>query len=96
MSPDSVSVAVEQEFEIRLPGSPATGYVWEPDSLPEGIELSGSDSVAPGPSSRPGDTGTQVFRFRSREPGESTIGFVLKRPWESEVADRHEVVVTTR
>ena len=95
MSSDSVAVAVGEEFEIRLQGNPSAGYVWEPDSLPEGIELTGSESVSPGPESRPGDPGTQVFRFRSREPGEKSVGFVLGRPWESEVVDRHQVTVTT-
>jgi len=62
---------------------------------PEGIELTGSESVPPGPESQPGDPGTQVFRFRSREPGEKRVEFVLGRPWESEVVDRHQVTVTT-
>jgi predicted secreted protein len=95
MSSHSVVVAVGEEFEIRLQGNPSAGYVWEPDSLPEGIELSGSESVPPGQDSLPGAPGTQVFRFRAREAGDKTLGFVLKRPWESEVADRYEVTVQT-
>ncbi len=95
MSSDSVAVAVGEAFEIRLHGNPSAGYIWEPDSLPEGIELLGSESVPPGQDSRPGEPGTQVFRFRSREAGDKTLGFVLKRPWESEVTDRHEVTVQT-
>jgi predicted secreted protein len=95
MSSDSVAVAVGAEFEVRLRSMPSSGYVWIPDSLPEGIELSGSESTPPGPDSRPGDPGTQVFRFRSREAGEKTIGFVLRRPWESEAVERHEVTVRT-
>jgi predicted secreted protein len=95
MSSHSVVVAVGEEFEIRLQGNPSAGYVWEPDSLPEGIELSGSESVPPGQDSRPGAPGTQVFRFRAHETGDQRLGFVLKRSWESEVADRHEVTVQT-
>ena len=95
MSSDNVAVSVGEEFEIRLQGNPSAGYVWEPDSLPEGIELTGSESVPPGPESQPGDPGTQVFRFRSREPGEKRVEFVLGRSWESEVVDRHQVTVTT-
>ena len=86
MSSDSIAVAVGEEFEIRLQGNPSAGYVWELDSLPEGIELSGSESVPPDPANKPGDPSTQVFRFGSRESGEKVLEFVLKRPWESEVA----------
>ena len=95
MSSDSVAVGLGEDFEIRLQGNPSAGYVWEPDSLPRGIELSGSESVPPGPDDRPGDPGTQVFRFRSLEAGDATLSFALKRPWESEVVDHHEVTVRT-
>ena len=95
MSSDSVAVGLGEDFEIRLQSNPSAGYVWEPDSLPRGIELSWSESVPPGAGERPGDAGTQVFRFTSSEPGDTTLSFVLKRPWESEVVDRHDVSVRT-
>lgn len=72
-------------FEVSLEGTPAAGFVWEAD-LPEGqgrlVEQAGSEWRPP-PERRLGGKGLQIFRFRALRPGEATLRFRYRRPWES-------------
>ena len=88
-----MTVPVGKEFEVRLSSSPTTGYIWQVAKLPESIQLSGSGSENVTSDLRPGDPTTQVFRFRTLKPGEGPITFSLKRPWESEAGQTHQVTV---
>ena len=65
MTSETITVAVAQEFVVRLKSTPTTGYVWEVQKLPEGIQFSGSDYEKPGGDIKPGAPVTQVFRFKS-------------------------------
>jgi predicted secreted protein len=93
----SVAVRPGDEFTVRLQGNFSAGYRWEAQSVPEGVELLGTD-IEP-PADGGGETvpaehqPTSVFRFRALTPGESQLQFVLKRPWESDALDRHDVAV---
>ena len=93
MTSETINTAVGDEFEVRLAATPSTGYIWEAQSLPEGIKLSGSDYERPSADTRPGDPTTQVFRFRAQRAGDYTITFHLKRPWESDAAHSQTVSV---
>jgi len=93
MADTTIPVSVGQEFAVRLQATPSTGYVWEVQSLPEGIQLSGSDHEQPGGDLLPGNSVTQVFRFQARQVGEHTLTLGLKRPWESSVIATHQVQV---
>jgi predicted secreted protein len=91
----SVRVAVGQAFTVRLQSTPTTGYVWQVQSLPEGVQLSGSDFES-GRHAPPGSPLTQVFRFRVVKAGQYTVTLVLKRQWESQPIQTHLVTVDAR
>ena len=92
---ETIIVTVGEEFKERLESTPTTGYVWEVQTLPEGIQLLGSDYEKSSSGIRPGDPVTQVFRFRTLKAGEHIITFVLKRQWESNAVESHTVAVKT-
>jgi predicted secreted protein len=62
-------------------------------TLPEGVQLLGSDYEKPASGIQPGDPVIQVFRCRAQKAGEHIITFVLKRQWESNVIESHTVTV---
>ena len=93
MTSETFRVPVGGEFSVRLESTPTTGYVWDVETLPESIELLGSEYEQPAGERPPGDPGTQAFRFRARNPGEHLIHFVLKRQWESKAINSHTVKV---
>ena len=88
-----IAVAVGGEFSVRLKSTPTTGYLWEVQILPEGVQLLGSDYEKPAGRIQPGDPMIQVFQFRSLKAGEHIINFVLKRQWESNAVASHMVTV---
>ena len=89
----SINAAVGGEFMLRLKSTPTTGYVWEVHTLPEGVQLLGSDYEKPAHGIRPGDSVIHVFRFRALTTGEHMITFILKRQWESNAIESHTVTV---
>lgn len=93
MTFETIIVAVGGEFTVRLKSTPTTGYVWEVHTLPEGIQLSGSDHEKSAGAIQPGDPVNQVFRLRTLKAGEHIINFVLKRQWESNATESHTVTV---
>ena len=100
MSQTTVSVRQGDEFVVRLQGNDSAGYRWELVSVPEGVEHLGTDIELPAAGSQetvPADAHvTSVFRFRAHALGTSKLQFVLKRPWESDALDRHDVAVVAR
>ena len=80
-SDETIRIPVGEEFSVRLESTPTTGYMWNVNTLPEGIQLLGSEYEKP-TGDRPGDPGIQAFRFRALRAGEHLINFALKRPWE--------------
>lgn len=83
------------EFDVRLEAIPGAGYRWQLGSLPDGVTHIGSESHQRA-AAAPGDPSEQVFRFRADRPGQFTLRFELKRPWESSAVRTHEVRVTKR
>jgi predicted secreted protein len=81
------------EFSVRLESNPTTGYVWEVETLPEGLELSGSEYKKSEGALQVGSPGIQFFRFRAQKSGEYQINFVHKRQWEKNPINSHTVKV---
>lgn len=88
-------VQVGAVFEVRLGSSAATGYRWELGAAPDGIELLGHDDTRAA-GAQIGDAGTQVFHLRAGGAGRFVLRFVLKRRWEAEPIETHEVEVRAR
>ncbi|WHZ28182.1 MAG: hypothetical protein OJF51_002980 [Nitrospira sp.] len=93
MMSKTIVVAVGGEFSERLTSTPSTGYLWVVHELPKSIQLLGSTYENPASGIRPGDPGTQVFRFRVLKAGEHIITFALKRQWERDAVESHTLTV---
>jgi predicted secreted protein len=90
-----LDVETDTPFDVELGSAPTTGYAWELRSLPEGVELLGSDFSLPADAA-PGDGGVQVFHVRTTRPGHFELPFVLKRRWESEGIEARVIEVESR
>jgi predicted secreted protein len=90
---ESVTSVVGGEFTVHLQSTPTTGYVWEINTLPDGIEHLGSDFEKLVSSLHAGDPIIQTFRFRALATGERIINFALKRQWESTIFKSHSTAV---
>ncbi|HXQ35169.1 MAG TPA: protease inhibitor I42 family protein [Anaerolineales bacterium] len=93
MTSEMIDVKVDQEFRIPLQSIATAGYLWKVESLPEAIQLLGSENEKPASDTKPGDSTTQIFRFRTLKPGEHTITFLLSRPWENKAIQTRTVKV---
>lgn len=84
--PASMTVATGEEFDIRLPANPTTGFRWQVGSLDDAIVRlvdSRYEPTAPDPL---GAGGTTIFTFVGVAPGRGDIQLVYVRPWEKGVA----------
>ena len=93
MTSETIDVKVDQEFTIPLKSIGTSGYVWKIESLPDAIQLLGTENEKPAGDIKPGDSTTQVFRFRAPKAGEYTMIFILGRPWENKSIEAHMVTV---
>jgi predicted secreted protein len=92
MSTDSITVAADDEFTISLQ-SIGTGYLWKVESLPDAIQLLGTENEKPADDVKPGDSTNQIFRFRALKTGDYQIRFMLSRPWENKAIETKTVRV---
>ena len=93
MTSETIDVKVDHEFRIPLKSIATAGYVWKIESLPDTIQLLGTENEETAGDIKPGDSTTQVFRFRAPKAGEYTITFILSRPWENKAVESHTVMV---
>jgi predicted secreted protein len=93
MTSETIDVKVNQEFRIPLKSIGTAGYVWKIESLPDAIQLLGTENEKPAGDVKPGDSTTQAFRFRAPKAGEYTITFILSRPWENKEMESRTVTV---
>lgn len=93
MSTDRIAVAVDGEFTISLKSIATAGYVWKVESLPDAIQLLGTENEQPAGDAKPGDSTGQIFRFRARKTGEHKIKFALGRPWENKAIEAKIITV---
>jgi inhibitor of cysteine peptidase len=80
-----VSSRMGEEFEVRLPSNPSTGYAWQVAAAPDGVRLIDSTFIS-SKSLQPvaGAVGEQVFRFLADQPGKYKLEMELKRAWEQQ------------
>lgn len=78
----SVEVQQDQIFQVSLDGNLTTGYNWvmAPQD-PELIEQQG-DLEYEAASNLVGSPGTVTFTLKAVAPGQTTLHFDYKRPWE--------------
>jgi predicted secreted protein len=93
MSADMITVAVDNEFTISLKSIATAGYLWKVESLPDAIQLLGTENEKPADDTKPGDSTGQIFRFRAQKIGEHKIKFALGRPWENKAMESKTVTV---
>jgi predicted secreted protein len=90
-----LTVAAGATFAVDFGSAPSTGYVWQVASLPEGVQLLGSDYSQP-PGTAIGGGGTQVFRLKTTHAGNFLVRFELKRRWEPAPIQTREIEVAAR
>jgi predicted secreted protein len=95
MAERSLVVTVGTPFDVELSGPAGAGYEWQAESLPAGIELLKRE-VRANPDAPIGGRATSVFQLRATRAGRTSLGFVLKRPWETNVTAREFVDVDAR
>ena len=93
MSMDMITVAMGDEFTISLTSIATAGYVWKVESLPDAIQLVGTETGKSAGDGTPGDSIDQIFRFRAQKTGEYKISFMLGRPWENKAIETKTVTV---
>jgi len=89
-----VRATTGETFEVRLEGTPTSGYTWEldPHGLPGVVEFAAAD-IIPSGGLAAGGPAVQVFRFRAVREGDGRIRFRYRRHWEAEAACETEVGV---
>lgn len=92
----TIKVNVNDEFIIALASNPTTGFAWE-ESHDQGM-LS-LEEVTYEQDERPeemvGVGGTEFFRYKALQAGETEIALLYTRPWEAE-DDQYNEQVTFR
>lgn len=84
--PASKTVSAGEEFDVRLPANPSTGFRWQVGSIDDKVvrlvdtryEATGTGQVGGG--------GTDIFTFVGVGKGRGSIKLVYVRPWEKGVA----------
>jgi predicted secreted protein len=95
MTSETIAVKVGHEFAISLKSIASAGYLWKIVSLPNTVQSLGSEVEKNRTGeSKPGDSTTQIFRFRALEAGEHIITFALARPWEEKAIETRKRTVT--
>lgn len=89
MVAETTTAEVGKTFDIRLEGSPTTGYRWEvrPDPTAP-VEL--VDQGIEPDVQRVGGSAAYRFTFRARRPGSARLEFVYRRPWEAHPREHRE------
>jgi len=82
-SDNVISVKEGQTFKITLPSNPSTGYQWNSTYDTTYLELVAQnfqpDNTNPG---IVGAGGNEIFTFKAKNPGNTTITFNYQRPWD--------------
>ncbi len=83
----TVTIDRGQQFIIALGSNPTTGYSWQA-SYDEKMLTMVEKSYEQGEQSKGlvGAGGIEFFRFEALKSGETRMGFVYQRPWETTAA----------
>ena len=79
-----VSLDVGDRLDVELESNPTTGFSWELDPVPDGLQLVSSDFDEPA-GSLVGAAGTQVFVFDVVGPGNGILRFEYVRVFDDPV-----------
>lgn len=74
------------EFDIALRSNHSTGYQWvlADSAAIAPLRMTGKDYTIPRRNrDRNGAGGTETWTFAASEPGQTTLRFVYRRPWET-------------
>lgn len=90
----SIPSRINEEFIIRLPATPSTGYTWQVEQMPQKLHLLGTNyEQSEHNITVVGSSEMQLFRFYGTAPGQYDIVFALKRPWENSVIQKRTIRV---
>jgi len=92
----SVTLSAGDHIVVRLPVTEGTGYTWQLKDEREILPLEGEPELEHSSETKPGQTGTQVFRFVAKDKGDAPLAFRLIRPWEKEVRPLKTYTVKVR
>ncbi len=67
---------------VQLNGNPTTGYTWSAECIPSDVVEITEEFVQGGKPGMTGAPGVYYFTVTARNPGQGTIVFEYKRPWE--------------
>ena len=83
-----LSLQVGQQFILRLPSNPTTGFRWLlRDAAPQVLQSLGPEVYSnPEDAGLVGSAGRSTWRFQAKQPGEGRLLLTYQRPWETEVA----------
>ena len=82
-----VTLARGAEVKVILDANASTGFQWQlaGDAAPQLAAIGTRVYVSRGDPRAMGTGGINVFRFRGEQPGQATLQFEYRRPWESGV-----------
>jgi len=92
--PITLQATAGQALHIDLGAMPGAGMVWQAPPAPDGCTLADGGMQAAG--SGIGGGAQQRFILTCQSPGERSLQFDYKRPWEAEVRAQQAVKVTVR
>jgi len=91
----ATNAAVGRAIGVDLRGSEGTGYTWMlAGSIGDSVVTNGPSTWTPDPGGGVGRGGTVSFPFLAAKPGDTTLVFVCRQPWEGgETASTYAVTI---
>lgn len=82
------TLSIGQEFSLRLPSNPTTGFRWvmRENGVPVLQSLGLEVYSTPEEAGVVGSAGVSIWRFRAVARGEGRLSLDYRRPWENGVA----------
>lgn len=91
---ETITVKVNEEFIIALTSNPTTGFAWEESHDQGMLSLEEVTYVQDeSPEEMVGVGGTELFRYKALQAGETEITLLYTRPWETEDDQYDEQVI---
>ncbi len=89
-------VSLGKKFEISLKANHTTGFRWEASYDKKFLKLVNETYRRDPTKSKThvGVGGISTFAFQPLKPGETSIKFRYKRPWEKQIAEKRTYLIT--
>ena len=93
-----LSLQLGQQFILRLPSNPTTGFRWLiRDSAANVLQSLGPEVYSnPEDAGLVGSAGRSTWRFQAKQPGEGRLLLTYQRPWEVGVVPAQSFDCTIR